>query len=72
MEEQEIKEQIQLEIKFEKIEEDDLDLISEDETLYCLVANDEDYQLNVIKLVLEKNSFIVVTAKNGYEAFKEV
>ena len=56
----------------DEIEENSNDDKSEDENYNCLVANDEDYQLLVIKYVLEKHSFNVVTAKNGFEAFQEV
>jgi len=38
----------------------------------CLIANDEDMQLNVLKFLFSNKNYEVVIAHNGFEAFQEV
>ena len=38
----------------------------------CLIANDEDMQLNVLRFLFTNQQFEVVIAHNGFEAFQEV
>ena len=37
----------------------------------CLLANDDEMQLNVLKILMSKFDFQVIAVKNGYEAFME-
>lgn len=43
-----------------------------DEPFKVLVANDEEMQLEILKLMLESASMKVTAVKNGYKAFTAV
>lgn len=46
-------------------------MIREDRQLRCLVANDDECQLNIMDIILKMNKFHVTKAQNGFEAFEK-